>query len=144
MHYKRSSYTSSGTDFSTRINSKYDLCATSSMNSCRGRTTYTQRLVAITLLLLAMLSPLYIDRRTPIELDDDYRSSAGGYLPVWLPLVLIILVFVINLTCFVDKKIMRFDPYWIHRFGGSSCGIVMLLLVLGFVLKCKASLRGEV
>ncbi|XP_074573447.1 uncharacterized protein LOC141829863 [Curcuma longa] len=109
-----------------------------------GRTTYTQRLVAITLLLLAMLSPLYIDRRTPIELDDDYRSSAGGYLPVWLPLVLIILVFVINLTCFVDKKIMRFDPYWIHRFGGSSCGIVMLLLVLGFVLKCKASLRGEV
>lgn len=99
----------------------------------------TTKFVAIALALLAVVSPLYMDRKA--ELEDDYRES-GGLLPLWLLFVLIILVLVINLTCFVDKRNMRFDPYWIHRFGGSSCGIIVLLLVLGFVLKCKASLEG--
>ncbi|XP_074581141.1 uncharacterized protein LOC141837670 [Curcuma longa] len=108
-----------------------------------GRTnSSTAKLVVITLALLAVLSPLYMDRKTEVaEPEDDYRES-GGSRPLWLLFVLIILALAISLTCFIDKRIMRFDPYWIHRFGGSSCGIMMLLLVLGFVLKCKASLEG--
>jgi hypothetical protein len=45
----------------------------------------------------------------------------------------------INVACFVDRRVVRFDPYWIHRVGGSSCGLMATLLLLGFVLKCKAS-----
>jgi hypothetical protein len=37
---------------------------------------------------------------------------------------------------------VRFDPYWIHRVWGSSGGLMLMLLLLGFVLKCKASLYG--
>ncbi|THU53263.1 hypothetical protein C4D60_Mb10t12590 [Musa balbisiana] len=99
----------------------------------------TQRLVVITMGLLAVLSPLYVGRRGRVEPDDD---GGGGALSLWLLLLLLLLVFVINLTCCADRRIMRFDPYWIHRFGGSSCGIIVLLLVLGVVLRCKASLGG--
>ncbi|XP_008802449.1 uncharacterized protein LOC103716287 [Phoenix dactylifera] len=103
------------------------------------RTTYTEKLAAIALGLLAVLSPLYIDRKPPVEpeYDDGY-----GSLAMWLPFVLIVLIVVINFTCFLDRRFTRFDPYWIHRVGGSSCGIIAILLVLGFVLKCKASLKS--
>ncbi|CAD5185673.1 unnamed protein product [Musa acuminata subsp. malaccensis] len=102
-----------------------------------GLSSSTQRLVVITVGLLAVLSPLYVGRRGRVEPDDD---GGGGALSLWL--LLLLLVFVINLTCCADRRIMRFDPYWIHRFGGSSCGIIVLLLVLGVVLRCKASLGG--
>ncbi|RWW35769.1 hypothetical protein BHE74_00059263 [Ensete ventricosum] len=104
-----------------------------------GRASSTDRLVAIALGLLAVLSPLYIDRKTTVKLDDEDDGS-GAPLYLLLPLALILLVVVINLAWFVERRIMRLDPYWIHRFGGSSCGIMMLLLVLGVLLKCKASL----
>lgn len=106
-----------------------------------GRASSTDRLVAIALGLLAVLSPLYVNRKTTVKLDDEDDGS-GAPLSLWLPLALILLVVIINLAWFVERRIVRLDPYWIHRFGGSSCGIMILLLVLGVLLKCKASLGG--
>lgn len=104
-----------------------------------GRTTYTEKLAAIVLGLLAVLSPLYIDRRPPVE----HQEEIGyGSLGMWLPFVLIVLIVVINFTCFLDRRFTRFDPYWIHRVGGSSFGIMTILLVIGFVLKFKASFKS--
>ncbi|KAJ4750400.1 transmembrane protein [Rhynchospora pubera] len=102
-----------------------------------GRTSATEKLAAVVLGLLAVLSPLYIDRKPVIEVDEDEGS---GILALWLPLLLIFLIVAINFSCFMEKGYMRFDPYWIHRVGGSSCGLIICLLVLGFVLKFKASL----
>lgn len=102
-----------------------------------GRTNTTEKLAAVVLGLLAVLSPLYIDRKPEIEEDEDEGS---GVLALWLPLLLIFLIVAINFSCLSDKGYLRFDPYWIHRVGGSSCGIIICLLVIGFVLKCKASL----
>ncbi|XP_064966922.1 uncharacterized protein LOC135613827 [Musa acuminata AAA Group] len=106
-----------------------------------GRASSTDRLVAIALGLLAVLSPLYVNRKTTVKPDDEDDGS-GALLSLWLPLALILLVVIINLAWFVERRIVRLDPYWIHRFGGSSCGIMILLLVLGVLLKCKASLGG--
>ncbi|XP_020587151.1 uncharacterized protein LOC110029270 [Phalaenopsis equestris] len=101
------------------------------------RPTATEKLVAISLVLLAMISPLYIGKEAAEEEEDEENRK----LRIWLPFVLILLIFCISLsTCFMDQRFMRFDPYWIHRVGGSSCGIFTFLLVLGFVLKCKACL----
>ncbi|KAJ0988470.1 hypothetical protein J5N97_006826 [Dioscorea zingiberensis] len=97
----------------------------------------SEKLVAIALGLLAVLSPLYIDRKPPVDPEIDCE---GGGLILWLPLVLILLVIAINVTYFLDRRFMRFDPYWIHRVGGSSCGIVAILFVLILVLWLKSSL----
>ncbi|ONK65368.1 uncharacterized protein A4U43_C07F36390 [Asparagus officinalis] len=99
----------------------------------------TEKFTALTLALLAVMSPLYIDRRPRFDPDEE---DEDGSLSVLLPLVLILLIVAINVTCFFDRRFVRFDPYWIHRVGGSSFGIVALLFVLGFVLKFKASLRS--
>ncbi|CAL9190395.1 unnamed protein product, partial [Musa hybrid cultivar] len=96
----------------------------------RERASSTDRLVAIALGLLAVLSPLYVNRKTTVKPDDEDDGS-GALLSLWLPLALILLVVIINLAWFVERRIVRLDPYWIHRFGGSSCGIMILLLVLG-------------
>ncbi|XP_072988398.1 uncharacterized protein [Typha latifolia] len=105
-----------------------------------GRTTTsTEKLTVIALGLLAVLSPLYIDRKPVVEPDDDYQSWS---LASWLPVLLILLIIVINFTCYLDGRFTRFDPYWIHRMGGSSCGIMVCLLILGLVLKCKASINS--
>ncbi|EMS64315.1 hypothetical protein TRIUR3_31688 [Triticum urartu] len=69
-------------------------------------------------------------------------EGEGGWgllLPaaLWLPALLVVLILAINVACFVDRRVVRFDPYWIHRVGGSSCGLMATLLLLGFVLKCK-------
>ncbi|URE46038.1 hypothetical protein MUK42_15055 [Musa troglodytarum] len=74
-------------------------------SSCMGRSpSSTQRLVVITMGLLAVLSPLYVGRRGRVEPDDD---GGGGALSLWLLLLLLLLVFVINLTCCADRRIMR-------------------------------------
>ncbi|URE12322.1 hypothetical protein MUK42_23493 [Musa troglodytarum] len=122
-------------------NNLFDRTVSKQRGCCMGRASSTDRLVAIVLGLLAVLSPLYINRKTTVKPDDEDDGS-GAPLSLWLPLALILLVVVINLAWFVERRIVRLDPYWIHRFGGSSCGIMILLLVLGVLLKCKASLGG--
>ncbi|XP_003558683.1 uncharacterized protein LOC100839946 [Brachypodium distachyon] len=105
-----------------------------------GRPTSTEKLVCVVLAVLAVLSPLYIDRE-PAEDEEDEEEGWGLLLPsaLWLPGLLMVLILAINVACFVDRRVVRFDPYWIHRVGGSSCGLMATLLLLGFVLKCKAS-----
>jgi hypothetical protein len=102
-----------------------------------GRSSSTEKLAAVVLGILAVLSPLYIDRKPVHEEDED---DGNGILTLWLPFLLLFLIVAINFSCLTDKGCMRFDPYWIHRVGGSSCGIIICLLFIGFVLKCKASL----
>lgn len=88
--------------------------------------------------LLAVISPLYIDRRgaSDPELDEVAVSFDS-----WLPLLLLVLISAIALSLFLDRSLTRFDPYWIHRVGGSSGGILVIILILALVLKCKASFR---
>jgi hypothetical protein len=104
-----------------------------------GRSTSTEKLVCVVVAVLAVLSPLYIDRRPEAERDDDDGAAASA---LWLPGLLAVLILAINVTCFVNRRVVRFDPYWIHRVWGSSGGLMLMLLLLGFVLKCKASLYG--
>jgi hypothetical protein len=104
-----------------------------------GRSTSTEKLVCAVVAVLAVLSPLYIDRRPEAERDEDDDVAASA---LWLPGLLAVLILAINVTCFVDRRVVRFDPYWIHRVWGSSGGLMLMLLLLGFVLKCKASLYG--
>ncbi|KAJ1442840.1 hypothetical protein SESBI_00724 [Sesbania bispinosa] len=98
-----------------------------------------ERVAAISLVVLAVASPLYIDRRSESELEDDEQPLNIAF---WLPLLLFVLVLAIALSAFLDRSFTRFDRYWIYRVGGSSGGIVLILIVLFLVLKCKASLRS--
>ncbi|XP_010273619.1 PREDICTED: uncharacterized protein LOC104609101 [Nelumbo nucifera] len=107
-----------------------------------GRAYSKERLVAIGLSLLAVLSPLYIDRKPSVECSEcECEGESSIHLAAWLPVLLLVLVliFAISLSCYLDQSFARLDPYWIHRVGGSSCGILALLMVLLLVLKCKAS-----
>lgn len=101
-----------------------------------SRSSSNERLVAIGLIVFGVVSPLYINRGTMSELDPDEQPINFTY---WLLLLLLILILVIPLSLYCDRSFTRFDPSWIHRVGGSSAGIVLILLVLAFVLKCKAS-----
>ncbi|KAK2989439.1 hypothetical protein RJ640_018757 [Escallonia rubra] len=106
-----------------------------SARSLRHSSSY-KRLVAIGLTLLAILSPLFIDRRRGIDPElDEQPIEVSSYLP----LLLLVLMIAIALSCYLDQSFARFDPYWIFRVGGSSGGIILLLILLGLVLKCKAS-----
>lgn len=105
-----------------------------------GRFSSYERLGAIGLALLAVVSPLYIDRRPVLDPELDVQPIS---LVSWLPLLLIILIFAITLSQCLDQRFSRLDPYWIHRVGGSSVGIVVILMVLGLVLKCKASINNQ-
>ncbi|XP_019458580.1 PREDICTED: uncharacterized protein LOC109358666 [Lupinus angustifolius] len=96
-----------------------------------------ERMAAISLVVLAVASPLYIDRGSDNELEEDEQLMN---IAVWLPLLLFVLILAIVLSAFLDRSFTRFDRYWIHRVGGSSGGIVVILVVLFLVLKCRASL----
>lgn len=96
-----------------------------------------QKLIILGLAFLAVLSPLYIDQKPSVEPDEDDDESIN--LVSWLPLLLVVLIIGIFFTRNLDQSFSRLDPYWIHRMGGSSCGITVLLVVLGLVLKCKGS-----
>lgn len=89
------------------------------------------------LVVLAVASPLYIDRKPASEVEDEEEPINLAFL---LPLLLFLLILAIALSAFLDRSFTRFDRYWIHRVGGSSGGIVMILILLFLVLKCKASL----
>ncbi|CAI9771503.1 unnamed protein product [Fraxinus pennsylvanica] len=103
----------------------------------RGRriSSLDHKLMAIGLAILAILSPLYIDRRSVSEPEVEEPINFSSYLP----LLLLVLILGIAFSSFKDTLFTRFDPYWIHRVGGSSTGIIITLAVLGLVLKCKAS-----
>lgn len=116
------------------------ISCTSSSVVAMGRSSSTEKLVCFVLAVLAVLSPLYIDRRPVAEREEEDEDDGGGPSALWLPAVLLALILAINVTCFMDRRVVRFDPYWIHRVWGSSGGLLAMLLLLGFVLRCKASL----
>lgn len=97
--------------------------------------SYDQRVVAICLALVAVVSPLYIDRikETEPELDEEPVNISS-----YLPLLLLILIMAIAVSRYLDRSFITFDPNWIHRVCGSSSGIIILLLILAFVLKFKS------
>ncbi|KAF5743158.1 hypothetical protein HS088_TW09G01223 [Tripterygium wilfordii] len=96
-----------------------------------SRSSSYEKLVAIGLALVAVVSPLYIDRRA--DTDEEHFN--------WLSLLLLVLILAITLMLLSDWRLIRFDPYWIHRVGGSSVGIVVILVVLALLVKCKASMN---
>ncbi|CAH9050295.1 unnamed protein product [Cuscuta epithymum] len=103
------------------------------------RLSFYKKPVAIGLTLLAVLSPLYIDKdEEPVYEDQQpgsaFSSSSSSFVQ---PFLLASLTIAIALSGYFDRSFTRFDPYWIHRVGGSSTGILILLLLLAFVLKFK-------
>ena len=104
-------------------------------NSSRRRVSSYERLVLICLAVLAVASPLYIDRKSLSELEDEEESISFAFL---LPLLLFLLILVVGISACLDRSFTRFDRHWIHRVGGSSGGIVMILILLFLVLKCKS------
>ncbi|RDX77202.1 hypothetical protein CR513_42701, partial [Mucuna pruriens] len=76
-----------------------------------------ERLAAIGLVLLAVASPLYIDRKAECELEDEEQPIN---VDVWLPFLLFLLILGIALSVFLDRSFAVFDRYWIHRVIGSS------------------------
>lgn len=91
--------------------------------------------MAIGLVIVAVASPLFINRR-PASEDDDEAEFLN--FAAWLPLLLFMLIFAIAFSPLLDTSFARFDPYWIHRVVGSSGGIIFILVVLALVLKWKA------
>ncbi|KAG9156919.1 hypothetical protein Leryth_015520 [Lithospermum erythrorhizon] len=92
-------------------------------------------LFSIVLGLLAVVSPLFINHMSTTDEDLEEESTS---LSSFLPLLLLVLIVAVSISGFVDKGLTTFDPHWIHRFGGSSIGILTILMVLALVLKCKA------
>ncbi|KAG7551439.1 Leucine-rich repeat cysteine-containing subtype [Arabidopsis thaliana x Arabidopsis arenosa] len=101
-----------------------------------GRFTTSWKLLAISLSVLAVLSPLYIDRLSEEDLEEE-EELFGFMFSLSLLLLLLILAIVLSLYC--DPSLTRFDPYWIHRLCGSFGGLLVILILLVFVLICKAS-----
>ncbi|XP_071723726.1 uncharacterized protein [Rutidosis leptorrhynchoides] len=94
-----------------------------------------ERLAAVGLIILAVVSPLFIDGGPQTDPEIESQSITFASL---LPLLLLLLILAIALSLYLDRSFTRFDPYWIHRVGGSSGGIVVILIVLALILKCKA------
>ncbi|MQL73668.1 hypothetical protein Taro_006005 [Colocasia esculenta] len=114
------------------------------MGRGRRRPSSTEKLVAIGLTLLAIASPLYVDRTPPRPEEEEEESEYGSSAARLLPAALVVLILAtISFASFFDSRYTRFDPYWIHRVGGSSAGIVALLLLLALVLKVQGFVCGE-
>ncbi|KAK7351312.1 hypothetical protein VNO77_10659 [Canavalia gladiata] len=107
--------------------------------ACRSGSRFSsyERLAAIGLVVLAVASPLYIDRKPECDLEDDEQPIN---VDVWLPFLLFLLILGIFLSAFLDHSFTGFDRHWIHRVIGSSGGILVILTVLFLVLKFKSSL----
>lgn len=104
---------------------------------CRSRRhSLSEKLLLLSFAFLAIVSPLFIDRRERIELEPDEEPID---ISLFLPILLLFLIIVIVVSCCLDESFTRFDAYWIFRVGGSSGGILLILMVLALVLKCKAS-----
>ncbi|CAL1370517.1 unnamed protein product [Linum trigynum] len=107
------------------------MISTSRSNS---KFTSSERLAVICFSFLAVISPLYIGGREDPEVEEETEPFN---LATWLPLLLIL---AIAFSLYLDRSFTKFDPNWIHRVGGSSGGILAILLLLGLVLKCKESI----
>ncbi|KAK4742789.1 hypothetical protein SAY87_000790 [Trapa incisa] len=107
-------------------------------NTRTAPTSSRERLVAIGLALVAVFSPLFIDRRSAWDHEDEASGTMIVSLTVMLPLLLLGLMTAIATSLYLDHGVTRFDPNWIHRVGGSSGGIIVILMVLALVLRCKA------
>ncbi|CAA7400779.1 unnamed protein product [Spirodela intermedia] len=107
----------------------------------RGGASSTDRLVALGLTALAVASPLYVGR-SPAGGEAEEEREEGELSWLLPPLLLVAIVVAIGFASLLDGRRGRFDPYWIHRFGGSSGGILSLLFLLAFVLKCKTTLAS--
>ncbi|KAL1552300.1 hypothetical protein AAHA92_13113 [Salvia divinorum] len=96
---------------------------------------HDKRALAIGLAILAILSPLYINRGSisEAELEEEPVSFSS-----YLPLLQLLLIMAIAVSGFMEHGLTELDPYWIHRAGGSSTGIVVVLIILTFVLKWKS------
>ncbi|GMH12398.1 hypothetical protein Nepgr_014239 [Nepenthes gracilis] len=104
-----------------------------------GRLSGYGRPAALLLTLLAVISPLYIDqRRAAIRQESEGQPLNFVSFP---PLLLVVLIMAIAFSCYIGQNYWRFDPYWIHRVGGSSGGIATILMILVLILSCKASIR---
>ncbi|KAK1435600.1 hypothetical protein QVD17_01366 [Tagetes erecta] len=102
------------------------------------RHSSTKRLVAISLGLICVISPLFIDENPQTMEECELEEQPFLSISTYLVLVLLTLIIVAVFSCYLDHSLTRFDPYWIYRVGGSSGGIIALLVVLSFILKCKA------
>ncbi|GFQ00040.1 hypothetical protein PHJA_002148000 [Phtheirospermum japonicum] len=98
--------------------------------------SHDKKILAIALAILAVLSPLYIDRRSMPEPDIDEEPI---YFSSYLPLLQLALMTAIAISAYLERGFTRLDPYWIHRVGGSSTGIIVVLIILSLVLMCKAT-----
>lgn len=109
------------------------------VGGCRRGSRFSsyERLAAIGLVVLAVASPLFIDRKAECELEDEEQTINVNVL---LPFLLFLLILSIALSAFMDRSFAAFDRNWIHRVIGSSGGIVAILTVLFLILKCKSSL----
>ncbi|CAJ1973582.1 unnamed protein product [Sphenostylis stenocarpa] len=109
------------------------------VGGCRRGSKFSsyERLAAIGLVLLAVASPIYIDRKAECELEDEEQPINGE---VFLPFLLILLISCIALSAFLDRTLAGFDRYWIYRVIGSSGGILAILTLLFVILNLKSSL----
>lgn len=103
------------------------------MRRSGGRVSSYERVFVIVFMVVAVVSPLYIDRRADLEDEEESISFAS-----LLPLLLLVLILAIAFSLYLDQSYTRFDMNWIHRVGGSSGGIIIILIILALVLKCKA------
>ncbi|KAL8265109.1 hypothetical protein R6Q59_023239 [Mikania micrantha] len=99
------------------------------------RHSSTERLVAISLGLICVISPLFIDKKSYTIEELELEEQAFLSISTYLVLVLLVLIIVAVFSCYLDHSLTRFDPYWIYRVGGSSGGIIALLVVLTFILR---------
>ncbi|XP_052210375.1 uncharacterized protein LOC127813456 [Diospyros lotus] len=104
-----------------------------------GRFSSYEKLVAVGLAILAVASPLYIDRRRAADKEEEEEQVGIINLASCFPIVLVVLMLAICLSRCLERSLARFDPGWIFRVGGSSVGIILLLTLLAFILKCKSS-----
>ncbi|KAK9683911.1 hypothetical protein RND81_10G174400 [Saponaria officinalis] len=103
----------------------------------RARMSSHGRLLAIICAILAVISPLYIDGRASREIEEEEEGTVISFAVV-LPVLLLVLILGITVSCYLDQRFARFDAYWIHRVGGSSGGILFILTILLLVLKFKS------
>ncbi|CAA7061147.1 unnamed protein product [Microthlaspi erraticum] len=108
---------------------------TGSSSPMMGKFTSSRKFLAISLSVLAVLSPLYIDRLSEEDLEEE--EELFGFM-FWLSMLFFLLVLAVGLSLYCDQSLTRFDPYWIHRLCGSFGGLLIILILLVFVLKCKS------
>ncbi|KAK7352586.1 hypothetical protein VNO80_18010 [Phaseolus coccineus] len=109
------------------------------VGGCRRGSRFSsyERLAAIGLVLLAVASPLYIDRKSECELEDEDQAIN---VDAFLPFLLLLLIFGLVSSAFLDRTLAGFDRYWIYRVIGSSGGILAILTLLLLILNLKSSL----